>query len=485
MKLSVVRKLWLLVSISVIPLSIIGWLSIKSSQNAFEWVERVYLNAEKVNRGTTDIIVPINRLRQLSLEIVLAPDKSTREKLNIEQSELTKKINLAIAAVKSEETSETSSNRFNLVEDTWQNYVTLKDYTVARSLAGYREEAFINVVQTEEQQFNKLLNSAQRWSKSKIILASGTFENAKNFKKRNSKISIWIFIFSAIALIILGTFIARSIIIPVAALKEAALRLQRKEKIGQILPGNTDELGQLGLCMEEMAHSIEANNDEMEKKNAELDQFAYTVSHDLKSPLVTIQGFLGLVEESALSGAFEQMKTDMTKITKAVHKMRTLLDELLSMSRAGRLMNEPVNVSLLEIAKEAVENVAGQIKEKNVEIKISPNLPNVLADKIKIQQVFQNLIDNAVKYMGDQPKPEIEIGMDNDIFFVKDNGKGIDAAYQEKIFNLFYRIDNSTSGSGIGMSLVKRIIETHNGRVWVESKGVGMGSIFKFTLNEK
>ena len=115
-----------------------------------------------------------------------------------------------------------------------------------------------------------------------------------------------------------------------------------------------------------------------------------------------------------------------------------------------------------------------------------PELPVVLGDRVRLTEVFQNLIANAVKYMGDQTNPRIEIGSRSDeaevVCFVRDNGMGIDPRYHEKVFGLFERLDASNEGTGIGLALVKRIIEVHGGRVWVESEGRGQGSTFLFTL---
>jgi PAS domain S-box-containing protein len=225
---------------------------------------------------------------------------------------------------------------------------------------------------------------------------------------------------------------------------------------------------------------------EMEEKNAELERFTYTVSHDLKSPLITIKGFLGMLQRDLERGDKEHITKDMDRISQAADKMQQLLDELLELSRVGRLNNPPEDVDLTTLAHEAVELVAGQITEQGVAVDIQAGLPTVHADRPRMLEVFQNLVDNATKFMGDQAEPRIEIGVrredHEDVVYVKDNGIGIKKDYFQKVFGLFDQLDQGKGGTGIGLALVKRVIETHGGRIWVESDGLGHGSTFCFTV---
>jgi len=227
---------------------------------------------------------------------------------------------------------------------------------------------------------------------------------------------------------------------------------------------------------------------ELEAKNTELERFTYTVSHDLKSPLITIAGFIGFLEKDVLAGNLERLKEDVTHINSAVTSMQRLLSELLELSRIGRLMNPPEESSFEKIAREAVELVRGRIAARGVEVEIAPGLPTVYGDRARLVEMMQNLVDNAVKFTGDQLQPRVEIGMcgaDADgrpVLFVRDNGIGIDPRYQDRIFDLFDKLDPTSEGTGVGLTLVKRIVETHDGRIWVESEGKGRGSTFYFTL---
>jgi len=225
---------------------------------------------------------------------------------------------------------------------------------------------------------------------------------------------------------------------------------------------------------------------ELEAKNAELERFTYSVSHDLRSPLITIRAFLGFVGDSVAKGNTEKLKADLDRIDKAAEKMGKLLGEILELSRVGRLFNPPTAVPMEDLVKEALELLSGRIAQHGLEVNIAPGLPVLHVDRPRLLEVFQNLIENSMKFMGDQPHPRIEIGGKKDgdeaVLFVRDNGIGINPSYHEKVFGLFNKLDQKTEGTGIGLALVKRIVEVHGGRIWVESEGIGQGSAFCFTL---
>lgn len=230
---------------------------------------------------------------------------------------------------------------------------------------------------------------------------------------------------------------------------------------------------------------LEKALNDLQDKNNELERFTYTVSHDLKAPLITIGGFAGLLERDIKSNNEERVKKGVTRILDAVNKMERLLNELLSLSRIGRMINEPQEVAFEELAKEAVSLAQGRLAVTKMQVRIEAGLPLVKVDRIRIVEVIQNLLENASKFMGGQTNPEIVIGarQENEtwIFFVRDNGIGIDPAYHERVFGLFNKLDPNTEGTGVGLALVKRIVEFHGGKVWVESQ-VGKGATFCFTL---
>lgn len=225
---------------------------------------------------------------------------------------------------------------------------------------------------------------------------------------------------------------------------------------------------------------------ELEAKNRELERFNYTASHDLKSPLVTIKNFIGLLEKDIETNDVTSVKDDLRRIGAAADKMHELLDDLLELSRLGRPANPPRPAAMDPLLDEVLELVHGVISERGATVIRDHELPVVLADPQRIKVVWQNLIENAVKYSRPGVPPRIHVGArqgkDGTAFYVKDNGIGIDDRYHLRIFEQFHKLDAATEGSGIGLSLVQRIVEGHNGRVWVESDGLGRGSVFWFLL---
>lgn len=227
---------------------------------------------------------------------------------------------------------------------------------------------------------------------------------------------------------------------------------------------------------------------QLEMKNNELEQFTYTVSHDLKSPLITIKSFLGMLKQDIEANDTEEIEEDLTHISKASTKMTTLLDELLTLSRIGRLDNISEEFSFEELLQETLELLEVQRFEKEIEIVNEYSWPTIFGDRSRLGNVLQNLINNAIKFCPDNGQGRIKLSWE-DIpseesycFFIEDNGLGIDPAYHQKVFGLFEKLDAADSGTGVGLAIVKRIIEQHQGQIWVESQGLNRGSKFCFKL---
>ncbi len=278
--------------------------------------------------------------------------------------------------------------------------------------------------------------------------------------------------------------------------RQAETELQRhQDHLEQLVEARTLALSEANeQLQQEIGERIQAEAErealirELETRNAELERFAYTVSHDLKAPLITIRGFLGFVEEEARAGDWDRLAVDMTRIVDATDRMRRLLDELLELSRIGRMMNPSEAMPFALIVQEAIKLTHGRFEASGAQIEIQPDLPVVRGDRVRLVEVVQNLVDNACKFMGGQAEPRITIGCrgsDRDgkpILFVRDNGSGIEPQYHERVFGLFDKLDPHSEGTGVGLALVKRIVEVHGGRIWAESDGVGKGATFCFTL---
>jgi PAS domain S-box-containing protein len=225
---------------------------------------------------------------------------------------------------------------------------------------------------------------------------------------------------------------------------------------------------------------------ELQEKNEELTRFTYAVAHDLRGPLVTIQTFQGHLERDIRSRDAARVGKDLGYIRNAADKMGRLLDDIRRLSRVGRITNPSEEAPLQAIVKEALDLVAGRITGRGVKVQVTEEPVVLTGDRTRLVEVFLNLVDNAAKFMGDEPAPRVEIGVEQAgeelVLHVRDNGIGIDPQLQPMLFSLFHKLDPETEGEGIGLALVRRIVELHGGRIWVESEGPGKGATFRFTL---
>ena len=223
----------------------------------------------------------------------------------------------------------------------------------------------------------------------------------------------------------------------------------------------------------------------LQQKNQELKQFVDSVSHDLKSPLITVKTFVDILRQDLQGGNQQQINDDLNYIDKAADKMERLLNALLQYSRIGTVDMDVQPLSVSQSVDECLIALAGILQKHQVQISTNEWPQQLQGDPLHFGQIWQNLIENSVKYMGNQAQPHIEIGVmqqaQDVVFYVRDNGMGIDPEHSERVFNLFFQL-NPTDGSGLGLALVKKIVSIYQGRIWVDSAGKGQGSCFMFTL---
>lgn len=229
------------------------------------------------------------------------------------------------------------------------------------------------------------------------------------------------------------------------------------------------------------------SNQELARSNAELEQFAYVAFHDLQAPLATIASYAQLLEKRYKDQLDSQANKFIGNIVQGCTRMQTLIDDLLEYSRVGRSQKpfKPTNCN--QVVDQALANLQAVIRDTKAVVSYS-ELPVVTGDISQLMQLFQNLVSNAIKYRHDAP-PVVSISackqQDSWLFSVSDNGIGIAAQHQERIFQIFQRLHTQKeySGTGIGLAICQKIVERHGGRIWVESEP-GQGSTFHFILNE-
>jgi len=226
-------------------------------------------------------------------------------------------------------------------------------------------------------------------------------------------------------------------------------------------------------------------NQQLRAKVSELETFSYAVAHDLRSPLVSIKGFVGLLEDDIQNQDTERIGEDIRLIGSGVRKMGQLLEETLTYSHSGRMVKPAEDIPFGEIVEEALGQFAELVRSIGATISLAETFPRVYVDRMRIKRVLTNLIQNSIAYRDKTRLLTIEIGSrlseGEVVFFVRDNGIGIDASETEKVFDLFYRGTAESEGSGAGLAIVKRIIEAHEGRIWIEGKP-GEGTTMCFTL---
>ena len=224
---------------------------------------------------------------------------------------------------------------------------------------------------------------------------------------------------------------------------------------------------------------------QLQVKVNELEAFGYGIAHDMRSPLVSIEGLCRLLRTDIQNENMESVQEDIRLLESAVRKMQQFLNRTLEYSRAGYMIKPTADVDFGKIAEEVITELAEQIHSMEATVSIANTFPLAFMDSMRIKQVLTNLIHNSINYREKTRPLKIEIGHrpseDEDVFFVRDNGIGIDPSEAEKVFDLFYRGTADVEGSGAGLAIVKRIIDAHGGRIWAEGES-GKGTTMCIAL---
>jgi PAS domain S-box-containing protein len=226
---------------------------------------------------------------------------------------------------------------------------------------------------------------------------------------------------------------------------------------------------------------------ELRKRNEELKNFVHVVSHDLKTPIIAIQGFSARLSQHCRKQLGVKGNNYLSQIETSARRMERLVSDLLALSKLGQVSCAFEDVDSLEIVRNVTSALKPRLKEKGIRLSLGDNFPMIYCDPERMYQVFENLVVNAIKYLGQTTEPAIEIGHEDKRaahrFYVRDNGLGIDPQYHRKIFEMFERLKdaNGEEGTGLGLAIVEKIVARHGGNVWVRSNK-GEGATFYFTL---
>jgi signal transduction histidine kinase len=258
------------------------------------------------------------------------------------------------------------------------------------------------------------------------------------------------------------------------------------EKKSKDLELANDRLAQVLLESEEKNHHLRLANEAIEKSKVELEAFVYTASHDLKAPVVSLYGMASVLIEDYADKLDDKGKHYLQRLISNASFMEQLITDLLEFSRVGRREEKPERLDADEIIKSVLDQCYTSIQARSVKVTCLSPLPSVFFDRTRLTQLFLNLISNSIKFMGNQSQPAVEIGgriLEPFIeFYVKDNGIGIDPEHHHLIFGVFQRLKEiEVEGTGIGLAVVKKIVDLAGGKIWFESRK-GEGSTFFFQL---
>ncbi|MBM3255070.1 MAG: HAMP domain-containing protein [Candidatus Omnitrophica bacterium] len=318
---------------------------------------------------------------------------------------------------------------------------------------------------------------------------------------RNTLVEFSLLLF--VMVLAIALFMAHSIANPIKELTRVSSVIAGGDLSARATITTQDEIGDLAdsfnlmtgnlieakASVEQEREKLKEQKKLLEKANQELDSFVYTVSHDLRAPLRGVTAFAKFLEEDYLDKLDAQGKENLREIIKGTSRMNILIEDLLTLSRISRIQNPYEEVDIRGLIDSIIERVKFDIKEMKVELNIQEGLPSVRCDRIKMSEVFLNLINNAIKFSSKNNKshPRVEIGYADTgefhQFFVRDNGIGIDPQYHQQVFGIFKRLNSSEEyqGTGVGLSIVQRVADDHGGKVWIESE-LGKGATFYFTI---
>ncbi len=403
--------------------------------------------------------------------------------------------------------------------DTEKSEIAYEDFLISMAQS-VQDEKFqlsmgdIDQAQSRERklskQFNDLIERVHQLTKQSLVQATGIEKRLSIMMKR-------ILLGICIGLIII-ILIIRGVTRPLHELTKAVHQVGEGNFNLRLKDSSRDEIGEINRALNIMSAKLSEAREQLEKKNEELaeqltltrqqkfdlekinkelDNFAHTVSHDLRSPLMGIMSYCSILENQYRSALDERGQKCINRIRHGSVRLNQMIDDLLALTRISRIKNPYEYTDITRVVKDVIDRLEVKIGENHVEMVIAENLPEIYGDRIKLGEVFLNLISNGIKFsskrdekgqlVSGQHHPKIEVGYrdagSEHEFSVKDNGIGIAKENQEVVFDIFKRLDTAEQyeGTGAGLSIVKTVIDDHGGKIWIDSD-IGRGAAFYFTI---
>lgn len=436
---------------------------------------------DKVTQIVSDLRVIVLKMQRIEKNLILAPNARAIDEFNEHIRPLQQSASDALERLE-QATDGKVSQPLTRAKESLRKYVgyteEIRDYMgesgnfvvfqlaygIGGPLADVAENLLDAIIASSETEINALQSDsgeAYRTARDGLILLS--------------MIGI---VASLLVSFLIGDRIARNL----AKLASYAREVHDARDLSRPIPvtGN-DEVGQVAEALDKMRETVYLQtaqlaslNSALSDKTHEMEQFVYSVSHDLKSPLVSCKGLLGMLKEDLADESYEDVVDSANRMEVATDQLSRIIDDLLELSRIGRRPLEIAEVDVQNLVRDLVDGLSDRLDDAGVELTVASDLPRVRADESDLRRVFDNLLTNAIKYAADVEQPKIQIGGSQSPhavrYFVRDNGPGIEVGYQEKIFGLFQRLDNSKEGTGLGLASVRKIARMHHGRAWVESE---------------
>ena len=454
------------------------------------WANQEVEDASSRRRQTTELARGLTELRLVTFEYILHRHERPRE----QERQVAGRLALLIEVIPS-----SGGGESEVIADLREQAAVahrIFEELVATSVAQSANAADVESIRRYEAQLaSRLLILQQESLANAFRLTDFSTERITAAQRR-----VVIVILVGLGLIALTTIgaawlINRSVLAPIGRLEEATREVAAGNWNYKLDVAGNDEIADMSRNFDAMTQSlrmsfaqIERSNEELAALNQEIEAFSYSVSHDLRGPLRSMDGFsLALLEDYG-DKLDAEAKDSLQRIRAASQRMGRLIDELLGLSRVTRaeLTLKPVNLS--EVAREIADSLAQQQPTRAVQWEIEEGL-TVRADKALIQIAMQNLLENAWKFTGKTAAPVIRVGSvereGRKECFVADNGVGFDMAYADRLFGAFQRLHHESefSGTGIGLAIVQRIFRRHEGKIWVQAQP-GLGATFFFQLKE-